>query len=225
LSHFILMLTNNDVTVADAMSAYDSMRDSAIHYVGFKDIGLPVTDLKQLANRIRADGRKVMLEVVATSEATELESIQAALEIRVDYLLGGRHVNEALKLLRGSPIHYYPFAGRTVGHPTILEGTMDEIVEDAQRIASLPGVHGLDLLAYRFAGAGDPALLARRVVEAVEVPVIMAGSIGSTERVQAMIDTGAWGFTVGSAIFQGAFVNQLLQEQVNTIFKIDGVTA
>ncbi|CDG82502.1 putative uncharacterized protein [Janthinobacterium agaricidamnosum NBRC 102515 = DSM 9628] len=151
--------------------------------------------------------------------------MQAALEIGVDYLLGGRHVDETLKLLRGSSVKYYPFAGRTKGHPTILEGTMEEIVEDAKRLASLPGVHGLDLLAYRFSGEGDPAFLTRRVVEAVDVPIIAAGSIDSAARVNAMIDTGAWGFTVGSAIFQGAFVSRLLQAQVNTIFQIDGVKA
>jgi uncharacterized protein related to proFAR isomerase len=225
VSHFILMLTNNDVTVENAISAYDSMQTSQIHYVGFKDIGLPVKDLKVLAQRIREDGRKVMLEVVATSKESELESIQAALDIGVDYLLGGRHVDDALALLRGSPVQYFPFAGHTVDHPTILQGTMDEIVDDARRIASLPGVHGLDLLAYRFAGQGDPADLTRRVVNAVNVPVIAAGSIDSPARVQAMIGTGVWGFTVGSAIFQGAFVNQFMAAQVNTIFQIEGVRA
>lgn len=225
MSHFILMLTENDATVADAIATYDSLRDCPIHYVGFKDIGLPVATLKQLAQRIRADGRKVMLEVVATSRETELESIRAALEIGVDYLLGGRHVEDALPLLRGSAVQYFPFAGRTVGHPTVLEGTMDEIVEDARRIASMPGVHGLDLLAYRFTGAGDPAELTRRVVEAVKVPVIAAGSIDREARVKAMINANTWGFTVGSALFQEAFVDRRLSAQIDTIFKIEGVTA
>ncbi|WP_322008705.1 4-hydroxythreonine-4-phosphate dehydrogenase [Paraburkholderia sp. J12] len=225
MSHFIFMLTENDATVADALAAYDSLRDSPVHYVGFKDIGLPVAALKQLAQRIRADGRKVMLEVVATSRETERESIRAALDIGVDFLLGGRHVEDALTLLRGSDVRYFPFAGHTVGHPTVLQGTMDEIVEDARRIASLPGVHGLDLLAYRFAGEGDPAELARRVADSVNVPVIAAGSIDREARVKAMIDAKVWGFTVGSAIFQGAFVDRLLPAQVNTIFQIEGVTA
>lgn len=225
MSHFILMLTKNDATVADALATYDSLRDSPVRYVGFKDIGLPIAALKQLAQRIRADGRKVMLEVVATSREAELESIRAALEIGVDYLLGGRHVEDALSLLRGSQVRYFPFAGRTVGHPTVLEGTMDEIVEDARRIASMPGVHGLDLLAYRFAGEGDPAELTRRVVEAVDVPVIAAGSIDGEKRVKAMIHVDTWGFTVGSALFQQAFVDRRLSAQIDTIFKIEGVTA
>jgi hypothetical protein len=225
VSHFILMLTENDATVSDAIARYDTLRDSPIRYVGFKDIGLPIATLKQLAQRIRDDGRTVMLEVVATSREAELESIKAALEIGVDYLLGGRHVQDALPLLRGSAVRYFPFAGRTVGHPTVLEGTMEEIVEDARRIASTPGVHGLDLLAYRFAGEGDPAELTRRVVEAVDVPVIAAGSIDGETRVKAMIDADTWGFTVGSALFQHAFVDRRLSAQIDTIFNIAGVTA
>ncbi|MGN6666141.1 MAG: 4-hydroxythreonine-4-phosphate dehydrogenase [Trinickia sp.] len=225
MSHFILMLTENDATVADAIATYDSVRDSPVRFVGFKDVGLPIPVLKQLAQRIRADERKVMLEVVATSREAELESIRAALEIGVDYLLGGRHVEDALPLLRGSSVRYFPFAGRTVGHPTVLEGTMDEIVDDARRIAAMPGVHGLDLLAYRFAGEGDPAELTQRVVEAVDVPVIAAGSIDREPRVKSMIDARTWGFTVGSALFQHAFVDRRLSAQVDTIFKIEGVTA
>jgi imidazole glycerol phosphate synthase subunit HisF len=219
------MLTENDATVAHAIETYDGLRESAVRFVGFKDVGLPVPALKQLAQRIRADDRKVMLEVVATSREAELESIRVALEIGVDYLLGGRHVEDALSLLRGSSVRYFPFAGRTVGHPTVLEGTMNEIVDDARRIAAMPGVHGLDLLAYRFAGEGDPAELTRRVVEAVDVPVIAAGSIDREPRVRAMIDAHTWGFTVGSALFQHAFVDRRLSAQIDEIFKIEGVTA
>lgn len=223
MSHFILMLTHNDATVSDAIAHYDSLRDSPVRYVGFKDVGLPIADLKQLAQRIRADGREVMLEVVATSREAELESIKASLEIGVDYLLGGRHVEDALPLLRGSAVRYFPFAGHTVGHPTVLEGTMDEIVDDARRIASMPGVHGLDLLAYRFAGDGDPAELTRRVVAAVDVPVIAAGSIDRETRVKAMISAQTWGFTVGSALFQHAFTDRRLSAQIDRIFTIEGV--
>ncbi|OWT62157.1 4-hydroxythreonine-4-phosphate dehydrogenase [Candidimonas nitroreducens] len=219
------MLTENDATVPDALEVYDGLRDSSVFYVGFKDIGLPVRSLKKLAQRIRADGRKAMLEVVATNREGELDSIRAALDMNVDYLLGGCNLEEALAMLQGSPIQYFPFVGRTVGHPTVLEGTMDEIVEDARRIASMPGVHGLDLLAYRFAGAGEPAELLRRVRKAARIPVIAAGSIDGEERVRAVIEAKAWGFTVGSALFRGMFGKDSLQAQINAIFQIDGVMA
>ncbi|MDE1179246.1 4-hydroxythreonine-4-phosphate dehydrogenase [Paraburkholderia sp.] len=225
MRHFIVMLTEHDQTVPDALRVYDSLRTSPIRHVGFKDVGLPVEALKELAARIRADGRAVLLEVVATSEASELASVAAALEIGVDYLLGGRHADAASPLLRGSAVRYFPFAGHTRGHPTVLDGPIDAIVDDARRIAALPGVHGLDLLAYRFAGDGDPACLTRRVVDAVGLPVIAAGSIDSTARVRATIGAGAWGFTVGSALFQGAFGSRALAPQLDAILQIDGVSA
>lgn len=225
MSHFILMLTENDATVSNAIEVYQSLRDSPVQYVGFKDVGLPVDQLKLLADLIRKDGRQVMLEVVANNRASELESIRAALEIGVDFLLGGRHVEEALQLLKGSKVQYYPFAGRTVGHPTILEGSIDEIVADARRIAAMPGVHGLDLLAYRSVSGDDPVELTRRVVQAVKLPVIAAGSIDREQRVQAMIKANTWGFTVGSALFQEAFIDRRVLAQINNIFRIEGVVA
>ncbi|WP_177207596.1 nitronate monooxygenase [Burkholderia contaminans] len=101
---------------------------------------------------------------------------------------------------------------------------MDVIVDDARRIASMPGVHGLDLLAYLLAGDGDPTELTASVVAAVDVPVIAAGSIDHEARVKAMIDAEAWGFTVGSALFQEAFVDRRLPAQIDTILRIEEVT-
>lgn len=223
MSHFILMLTRNDVTVANAMAVYQGLRGSPLQYVGFKDIGLPMAELKALAAAIRKDGRKVLLEVVSAGEAAELASVEAACEIGVDYLLGGRHVEAATRILRGSAIRYFPFAGETVGHPTSLLGSEDDIVADARRLAALPGVHGLDLLAYRY--AGDVRALTRRVVAAVDMPVIAAGSINGPERVATMLEAGVWGFTVGSAIFEGAFLTHGVETQVERILSLDGVAA
>ena len=68
MSHFIFMLTKNDQTVANARSVYQSIRDTAIQFVGFKDIGLPFDELLLLAQDIKRDGRKIMLEVVRSEE-------------------------------------------------------------------------------------------------------------------------------------------------------------
>ena len=67
----------------------------------------------------------------------------------------------------------------------------------------MQGVAGLDLLAYRF--AGDVERLIARVMEGVECPIIVAGSIASAERVRFVCRLGVWGFTVGSAIFANRF--------------------
>ena len=223
MSHFIFMLTKDDRTVADALQVYSSLSHSPLRYVGFKDIGLPLDELKALARRIKADGKQVMLEVVSTSREAELRSVEAALELGVDYLLGGRHAEDATRLLKGSAVQYFPFAGHTVGHPTKLTGSADEIVEDAMRLAALPGVHGLDLLAYRF--AGDVEALTQRVVKAVSVPVIAAGSIDSAERVQVMRQAGVWAFTVGSAVFDGSFLGEPVSQQIDNILRFQGVVA
>jgi uncharacterized protein related to proFAR isomerase len=101
-------------------------------------------------------------------------------------------------------------------------GTIDETVADARRLARIPGVHGLDLLAYRF--AGDARELTRRVVEAIGIPVLAAGSIDRPERVRAVCDAGVWGFTVGTALFEGKFVTHLLQQQIRSLARMDGVS-
>jgi hypothetical protein len=221
MSRFIVMLTQNDRTVHNARAVYQGLQHCRLDLVGFKDIGLPLADLSELTQAIHADGRKVLLEVVSLTRESELASVEAALGLGVDYLLGGRHVREAAALLRGTAIQYFPFAGHTVGHPTKLTGTMDEIVADARALADIEGVHGLDLLAYRF--QGDAAELARRVVDAVPLPVIAAGSIDRPTRVQSMVDSGVWGFTVGSALFDAAFEVDPIAMQVQAVLGLTGV--
>lgn len=223
MAHFIFMLTRDDQTVANARDAYAHVAASSLRYVGFKDVGLPMDELVTLARSMKRDGKLVMLEVVSTSREAELCSIEAAARIGVDFLLGGRHAEEAVRILRGTGIRYFPFAGHTIGHPTRLTGTPESIIEDARRLAAMPGVHGLDLLAYRF--AGDVPELTRSVVQAVDVPVIAAGSIDRESRVKAMRDAGVWAFTVGSAVFEGRFIAQPVAQQIGRILDLEGVRA
>lgn len=203
---FIFMLTRDDRTVDDAHAVYETLRDSALRLVGFKDVGLPPEELRRLAERMRADGREVFLEVVSERAEDELRSVEAALDIGVDWLLGGTHPDEALSILDrlgppGSPgrPRYCPFPGRVVGHPSVLEGTLEEIAASARELTARDGVDGLDLLAYRW--SGDVPALTRAVVSACGAPVIAAGSVDSRERIEALADAGAWAFTIGGAIF------------------------
>lgn len=203
MTEFIFMLTHSDRTVPNARAVYDEVRSSGLRYVGFKDIGLPIPELRELAQAIRADGREVMLEVVSEDKDEELRSIRAALEIGVDWLLGGTHPDEALEILDGSPARYCPFPGRVIGHPSQLRGSIDEIAADAAALTARPGVHGLDLLAYRY--DGDVEALTAAVNERSSGPVIAAGSVDSLERISALARIGVWGFTIGGAIFDGRF--------------------
>lgn len=200
---FILMLTENDRTIPDAADRLEEALAGGVRHIGFKDVGLPVAELRGLAERIRAAGGRSYLEVVSLDEAQELASARAAVELDVDCLLGGTRAEAVTEVIRAHPVRYYPFPGRIVGHPSVLAGSADEIVLSARRLAALEHVHGLDLLAYRF--EGDVRELMSRVCAAVTKPVIMAGSIDREDRVLAAAEAGAAGFTVGTAALGGAF--------------------
>lgn len=200
---FILMLTENDQTIPDAAARLEEALAGGVRHIGFKDVGLPVPELRGLAERIRAAGGRSYLEVVSLDEREELASARAAVELDVDCLLGGTRAEAVTEVIRAHPIRYYPFPGHIVGHPSVLAGSADEIVASARRLAALEHVHGLDLLAYRF--EGDVPDLMASVCAAVAKPVIMAGSIDREDRVLAAAEAGAAGFTVGTAALGGAF--------------------
>ncbi len=200
---FILMLTENDRTIAQARTRLEEALEGGVRHIGFKDVGLPVAELKGLADTIRAAGGRSYLEVVSLDGESELASARAAVALDVDCLLGGTRAEAVTEVTRQHPLRYYPFPGRITGHPSVLEGPAEEIVASARALADLEHVHGLDLLAYRF--TGDVAALMGAVCRAVAKPVIVAGSIDSAARVAATAEAGAAGFTVGTAALAGAF--------------------
>lgn len=200
---FILMLTSNDRTIPDARARVDEALEGGVRHIGFKDVGLPFEELKAVADAIRSAGGRSYLEVVSLDEASELASARAAVDLDVDCLLGGTRAAQVTEVTRRHPIRYYPFPGQIVDHPSVLEGPIEAIVDSAKQLAELEHVHGLDLLAYRF--DGNVPTLMKQVCEAVEKPVIMAGSIDSQERIEACAMAGAAGFTVGTAAFAEEF--------------------
>ena len=200
---FIFMLTRDDRTVEDAESCLEVALKAGIRHVGFKDVGLPVERLKGLARAIREAGATSYLEVVSLDTDSEVASARAAVDIGVDVLLGGVRAAQVLPVIEGSAIQYFPFPGRIVGHPSILTGSVDEIVDSAVALASLDGVHGLDLLAYRSNLDGEALIQA--VCDATAKPVIVAGSIASPERIRRVRDAGAAGFTIGTAAISGRY--------------------
>lgn len=199
MAEFIFMLTRNDSTVPDALDVYEQIRDTDLRYVGFKDVGASPELLRELTKRMHRDGREVFLEVVSEDERDELRSIQAAVDIGVDVVMGGTHVDAALPILADSHLRYFPFPGTVIGHPSLLRGTIEEIAESARSLTARPGVGGLDLLAYRH--DGDVPALTRAVVAASSAPVVAAGSVDSVDRIRALCDLGVWAFTIGGAVF------------------------
>jgi phosphoribosylformimino-5-aminoimidazole carboxamide ribonucleotide (ProFAR) isomerase len=59
------------------------------------------------------------------------------------------------------------------------------------------------------------------VQKVVKIPLIVAGSIDSVDRVQKMLDLKVWAFTIGSAFFDKKFVpTGNLSDQINTVLNL-----
>lgn len=201
---FIFMLTRADRTVADAERRLPEVLAAGVRHIGFKDVGLPLFNLMRLTQAIRAAGARVYLEVVSLDAETEAASAQAAVELGVDVLMGGTRPEVVVPVIRGTAMRYYPFPGEIIGHPSVLAGTLESVTDSARALLAQDGVHGLDLLAYRFAGDA-PELIRRVCAVAGDRPVVVAGSIDRAERIAAAARGGAAGFTVGTAALDGVF--------------------
>jgi hypothetical protein len=201
MANFVFMLTHGDRTVDNAGEIIPTLADSGLRYIGFKDVGADLVRQRQLTALAHDAGFEVMLEVVSTSKEAEMASLRSAAEAGFDWVLGGTHGAETAGMLPDG-VKYCPFPGRVVDHPSVLLGTVDDIAADAEELTAHDHVSGLDLLAYRHPTA-DPLELIRRVSASSRGPVIVAGSIASVERAVAVSVAGAWGYTIGSAIFDG----------------------
>ncbi len=200
---FILMLTYNDTTVKDAMNIFRECKDSPVSHWGFKDVGLPPEEMKALVREMKNAGKTTYLEVVSLSEEEGLRGAQIAVDAGFDILMGTVFFDSILNYLKGKPIQYYPFPGHIDGHPSILNGPIEDIVAHAKFLEGR-GVQGMDLLSYRY--VGDAPRLLNEVVKATHVPIVSAGSIESYKRIAEVWKAGAWGFTIGSALFDKKFV-------------------
>ena len=146
---FILMLTYNDTTVKDALKIFRECKDAPVTHWGFKDVGLPPDEMK-------AAGKTTYLEVVSLSEEEGLRGAKIAVESGFDILMGTVFFDSILKYLQDKPVKYYPFPGHIFGHPSIMDGTIAEVVAHAKFLEG-KGVPGMDLLSYRY--VGDARLL------------------------------------------------------------------
>lgn len=200
---FIFMLTRNDRTVADAAEHLETALAAGVRHLGFKDVGLDIDSLARLTARIRAAGAVSYLEVVSLNPRDEIRSIEAGVLLGVDTILGGVNVAQALPILQGRKIGYYPFAGRVHGHPSVLTGSPDEIAASAAELTRHPEVSGVDLLAWR--NTGDVPAMIAAVCKATAKPVIVAGSIDRPEQIAVLRAAGAAGFTVGTSALDGRF--------------------
>jgi hypothetical protein len=206
----IVMLTHHDKTVSDALELFQRTKEYPITHWGFKDVGLSPKETQALAGTMKEAGKITFLEVVSLSEEEGLQGAHLAVDSGFDILMGTVFYPSILEYLKDKPIRYYPFPGHVHSHPSILDGAIDDIVAHACELEGY-GVHGLDLLTYRY--NGEAFRLLKQVVESTKIPIVSAGSIASFERIKDVWEAGAWGFTIGSAFFDKQFVPEGSFEQ------------
>jgi hypothetical protein len=197
------MLTHEDKTVKNANEIFEACKDLPVKHWGFKDIGLPKEEMIRLVKNMKVSGKTTCLEVVSYDEQSCLQAAALAVECEFDYLMGTVFYPNVYNYIKKESIKYTPFCGKVSGSPSVLEGSLDEIIAEAKKIEAM-GIDGFDLLAYRY--VGNPEVLAERFVKAIKAPVCIAGSINSYQRLDFIAQINPWSFTMGSALFEGKFV-------------------
>ena len=198
----VVMLTKNDQTVKNAIEVFDSTKDLDVQHWGFKNIGLPKPEMKQLIEMMKNTGKTTYLEVVTYTEDECLSAAKLAIDYGFDCLMGTLYYPSVGALVKGK-IKYFPFCGHVWGNPSFLGDDIDGIINDAKHLKKLE-CDGIDLLAYRF--VGDPVALINQFTKEVDLPTCIAGSIDSFERLDYMKQINPFSFTCGSALFNKMFV-------------------
>jgi len=217
MAEFIFFLTYHDRTVPTADRVLADVKGLGVKNIGFKDVGIPMDRLEKLKGDIDAAGLTSYIEVVSEDAESIRRSAKSAVDLGVDYLIGGygEYAHDVLDIVRDTGVKFFPYIGEVGGIPGVLRGELRDIVEDARRKQDM-GVDGIDLLAYRYTGDAEELLDA--VVQAVEIPVISAGSVGTPERIRRVLAAGAAGFTIGTAIFDCRIVpGGTLEDQIRAV--------
>ena len=150
-------------------------------------------------------GKKTFLEVVEYTEKACLAGAQMAVDCGFDYLMGTMYFDSIADLAKESGLLYLPFVGKVEDRPSVLKGSIQEIIDEALNLVKTKKVDGFDLLGYRY--VGDAVELNSEFVAAVQkhAPVCLAGSISSYQRLDEVKKANPWSFTIGSAFFENKF--------------------
>ncbi|MCR4796034.1 MULTISPECIES: hypothetical protein [Ruminococcus] len=209
----IVMLTYNDRTVKNAYEIFDSCKNTKAQYWGFKEEPLPHDEMKSLYKYMKECGKTTVLEVVAYTEEKCIEGAMLAVECGCDILMGTVYSDKINEICKKNNIKYMPFVGSVTDRPSVLEGSIDDMVAEAKSYIA-KGVYGIDLLGYRY--TGDSYELNRRIVNEVGSPVCIAGSVDSFKRLDEISSISPCAFTIGSALFDNKF-NGSFAEQIDKV--------
>lgn len=198
----VVMLTYNDFTSEDAEKIFEECKDTRAKYWGFKEKPISKDRMKKLYSRMKECGKVTILEVVAYTEEEGLAGAQIAAECGCDILMGTKFHKEISDFCLAHHIKYMPFVGDIEGRPSVLTGSIEDLIVEAKD-AVANGAYGIDLLGYRY--IGDAKKLIKSLVKEIEAPVCVAGSIDSYEKLDEMKEFNPRAFTIGSAFFENKF--------------------
>ena len=209
----IVMLTHNDVTVKNAKEVFESCKDTKAKYWGFKEVGLPLEEMKELFAYMKSLGKTTFLEVVAYTEDECLEGAKMAVACGVDILMGTLYFQSIMDYCKENNLKYMPFVGEITGRPSVLRGTIQGMIDEANSYIA-KGAYGIDLLGYRY--EGDAVELNKKFVAGVNAPVCLAGSVNDYKRLDEVKDADSWTFTIGGAFFENKF-DGTFAEQIDKV--------
>ncbi|WP_414055634.1 hypothetical protein [Macrococcus equi] len=212
-TELVVMLTHNDFTVHNAKEIFEACKDSKAKFWGFKDKGIPVDEMKVLYQLMKENGKTTILEVVEYTEEKALESAKIAALCKCDILMGTVYSDAIHQFCQNNNIKYMPFIGEITERPSVLNGEIDNIIAQAKSYIE-KGVYGLDLLGYRY--TGDAKTLISSVVNNIDAPICVAGSIDSFERLDEIKSIAPWSFTIGGAFFDNRFEGSF-KEQIDIV--------
>jgi DhnA family fructose-bisphosphate aldolase class Ia len=123
--------------------------------------------------------------------------VELALRLGVDIVVGTWRPQSAAVIGSVKRSMYFPFLGSLSGSPLRLRGSPADLRAQMGELAENSGVAGVVLMPYR-QKEHSPDELMPSVVRAADLPVLIAGGVGSSEQIMAIGRAGAWGFTMGA---------------------------
>ena len=214
-TELIVMLTYNDLTVNNAIEVFNDNKDTPVEYWGIKEEGIPFEEMKTLFDCMKKYGKKTVLEVVAYTEAECMKGAQTAAECGCDLLIGTLFFDSVNEFCEKQGIAYMPYVGKVSERPSILEGSAEGMIKEADEYVN-KGAFGINLLGYRH--VSDQFDLSKKVVSGLSSRVSLAGGINSFDRLAEVKEISPWGFTIGSAFFDKKFGDSF-KEQIENVYE------
>lgn len=209
---FIVMLTHNDVTVKNAKEIFLEAKDAPCDYWGFKEVGLPPEEMKDLVKCMKEAGKTTFLEIVGKTEEECLKPVQLAAECGFDAITGTVFYDSILKVVKEHNMTYMPFIGER--YTLNMSGTIEELVEEAKELSKKDGVAGINIAAFRYT-QDDVEKMVYAVKNAIDKPICCVGSINSYERLDKIKEFDPLYFTIGSAFFEKKFGETFTEQIIN----------